>query len=77
MPFSLNIHMLVYLNCKSPFPLLPSLNLSEGPFSQCGGLTQALLRTVCMSIMSSLVSQIRATGPLLVFSWVRKASPAR
>lgn len=77
MLFSLNIHMLVYLNCKSPFPLLPSLNLSEGPFSQCGGLIQALLRTICMSIMSSLVSQIRAIGPLLVFSWVRKASPAR
>lgn len=44
MLFSLNIHMLVYLNCKSPFPLLPSLNLSEGPFSQCGGLIQAFAK---------------------------------
>lgn len=44
MLFSLNSHMLVYLNCKSPFPLLPSLSLNEGPFSQCGGLILAFAK---------------------------------
>lgn len=77
MLFSLNIHMLVYLNCKSPFPFFPLWIWARVLSLSVVVLFRLLLRTICMSIMSSLVSQIRAIGPLLVFSWGREASPAR